>query len=58
MQDNEERLKSADSVLAAIDLLVEEGKAKREQLGWHEHHLDSIKVYPVNERTGKGADGG
>jgi hypothetical protein len=58
MQDNEERLKSPDSVLAAIDLLVEEGKAKREQSTGHDHYLDSIKVYPLNEIAQRGADGG
>jgi hypothetical protein len=47
MQDNDERLKDPRPVLAAIELLIEEGKAKQEKSTGHEHYLDSITVYPV-----------
>lgn len=46
MQDNEEFLKAPNSVLASIDLLVEEGKIRREQSHGHAHYLDSVSVYP------------
>jgi galactokinase len=53
MRDNHERLKDPNSVLAAIDLLVEESKAKREQLGWHENHLDSVKIYLLDQKRAR-----
>ena len=43
MRDNE--MKDANTVLAALDLLVEEGKIRRETSKGHKDHLDGIKVY-------------
>lgn len=47
MKDNSEFLKDPNSVLAAIDLLVKEGKIREERSTGHEHHLDSVKVFPI-----------
>lgn len=44
MADNAEYLKDANSVLAAVDLLVEEGKVIRETHPGQEHYLDSIRI--------------
>jgi hypothetical protein len=47
MRDHPDRLKSAVSVIAAIDLLTEEEKVVREKSTGHPNFLDSIKVYPL-----------
>jgi hypothetical protein len=47
MSEHSDRLKDANSVLAAIDLLAEEGKVLREKSFPKPHYLDAIKVYPI-----------
>lgn len=47
MRDHQNRLKDTNTVLAAIDLLEEEGKIRQEKSPGQEHYLDSVKVWPV-----------
>jgi hypothetical protein len=47
MSDHPDRLKDSNSVLAAIDLLTEEGKIGRQISPGQDHSLDSIRVWPT-----------
>jgi hypothetical protein len=46
LRDHPGRLKSDISVIAAVDLLTEEGKVRREKSTGHQHPYDSIRIYP------------
>ncbi len=45
--EHPERLKSDIGVIAAVDLLTEEGKVRREKSTGHAHPYDSIRVFPI-----------
>jgi len=47
LRDHPDQLKSDISVIAALDLLTEEGKVIREKSTGHAHPYDSIRLYPV-----------
>jgi hypothetical protein len=47
MEDHSDRLKDANSVLAAIDLLEKEKKVKRVVTPGKPHHLDSITALVI-----------
>jgi hypothetical protein len=46
LRDYPERLKSDISVIAAVDLLTEEGKVLRQKSTGHAHPYDSIRIFP------------
>ena len=53
MADNADKLKDPNTVLAAIEVLQEEGKIYKQVAPGQEHHLNSIKVWVRPEaRTG------
>ena len=54
LRDHPEQLKSAVAVIAAVDLLIEEGKVIREKSTGHAHPFDSIRVYPLVAPVGGG----
>jgi hypothetical protein len=45
--DHPDRLKCDISVIAAVDLLTEEGKVNRVKSTGHPHPYDSIRIYPL-----------
>ena len=45
--DHPDHLKSDIGVIAAADLLTEEGKVRREKSTGHQHPYDSIRIYPL-----------
>jgi hypothetical protein len=49
LRDHPEQLKSAASVIAALDLLTEEGQVIREKSKGHAHPYDSIRIYAVSD---------
>jgi hypothetical protein len=45
--EHPDQLKCAASVIAAIDLLTEEGKVIREKSIGHQHPFDGIRIFPL-----------
>jgi hypothetical protein len=45
--EHSDRLKSDIAVIAAVDLLTEEGKVRREKSTGHAHPYDSIRIFPL-----------
>jgi hypothetical protein len=47
LKDHPEELRSDISVIAAVDLLAEEGKVMRETSTDHPHSYDSLRIFPL-----------
>jgi hypothetical protein len=47
MRNYKDRLKDYRSILAAAELLADEGKVRVEKSGGHEDVLDVTKIYPL-----------